>query len=217
MPTNARYRISRVITPAASLALVTLEQAKDVLGISLGDDSQDVRLTQQIDSVSRAVAHYCDRVFVLQTYRDQLRYVNNWLYPGQPIRTRQYPILIDDTGVPVLTVTEDGTDVAAWDISPDTGELWRLDGVMLAAWAGASIVIDYAAGFAEIPADVQGAALEWLTSRWYSVGRDSALRSETIPDLISVTYAGDMGAGTSGGSVPPGARELLDPYRLWSL
>lgn len=217
MATNVRYRISRVITPAASLALVSVDQAKEVLGIDWEDTSQDVRLAQQIDSVSRAVNNYCDRVFVAQSYRDQLRYVHNWLSAGEALRTRQYPILLDEAGEPIVAITEDGAEVTAWDVSPDTGELWRLDGVMLANWAGTTIVIDYAAGFDPIPADVQGATLEWLTSRWYSVGRDSALRSETIPDLITVTYAGEMGAGTSGGSVPRGTCELLDPYRLWSL
>ena len=67
------YRITRVITPAESLALVSVDQAKAALGIDIADTSQDAALQAQIDSVSAAVNNWCDRVFVVQTYRDQIR------------------------------------------------------------------------------------------------------------------------------------------------
>ena len=219
MPTNVRYSITRVITPADSLALVSLDDAKVVLGIDPADTSKDAALTQQIDAVSAAVNNLCNRIFAVQTYQDQFRYVYNWLYSGEPLRTRQFPIVVDDTGVPLVTVSEDGAavDVAAWDVYPEDGALYRLDGTSVAGWMGTTILVDYTAGYDPIPADVQGAALEWLTARWFAVGRDPALRSETVPDLISQVYAGDAGAGTSGGAIPPGARDLLAPYKLWSV
>jgi hypothetical protein len=219
MPTNVRYSITRVITPADSLALVSLDDAKVVLGIDAADTSKDAALTQQIDAVSAAVNNYCNRVFAVQSYQDQFRYVYNWLYSGEPLRTRQFPIVVDDAGVPLVAVFEDGAavDVAAWDVYPEEGALYRLDGTTVAAWLGTTLLVDYTAGYDPIPADVQGAALEWLTARWFALGRDPALRSETVPDLISQVYAGDAGAGTSGGAIPPGARDLLAPYKIWSV
>jgi hypothetical protein len=219
MPTNVRYQITRVVTPAESLALVTLDQAKAALGIDPADTSQDAALQQQIDAVSAAVNNYCNRIFAVQGYQDTLRYVNNWLHAGQPLRTRQFPIVVDDQGVPLIAVIENGgtLDVTYWEVYPDQGTLYRLDGDMTGAWTGTTMLVDYTAGFDPIPPDVQGAALEWLTARWHAVGRDPALRSETIPDLISQVYAGEQGAGTSAGSMPPGARDLLGAYRIWSV
>lgn len=213
------YRITRVITPAASLALVTLDDAKTALGIDPTDTSQDAALARHIDSVSAAINNWCDRVFVVQTYRDQIRNGSGgW---SEPLVTRQYPIVLDDSGVPIVAVTEDGAivDPTLIEVYPETGSLYRLDSRATApgGWSAALIVVDYAAGFEPIPPDVQAAALEWLTARYHAVGRDPALRSETIPDLISTVYAGDMGAGTGAGSMTPGARDLLEPYRIWTL
>jgi hypothetical protein len=209
-----RYRITRVITPADSLALVTLDQAKAALGIDLADTSQDTALTQHIDAVSIAVNNYCSRIFAVQTYRDQLR--NAYGGFGEALVTRQYPIVVE-AGTD-LVVTEDGAvlDPTLYEVDPDTGRLYRLYSASSAAsaWTAPLILVDYTGGFNPIPPDVQGAALDWVTTRWHAAGRDPALRSETIPDVISQVYAGDAGAGTSAGAIPPGARDLLTPYRL---
>jgi len=207
------YRITRVVTPAESLALVSVDDAKAALGIDPSDTSQDAALARQIDSVSVAINHFCDRVFVVQTYRDQIR--NGRGAWGEPLVTRQYPIVYDDSGVPIVAITEDGAllDPAAIEVYPETGSLYRLD----SAWTAALITVEYVAGYTVIPPDVQAAALEWLTARYHAAGRDPALRSETIPDLITQVYAGDMGAGTGAGSMTPGARDLLEPYRLMTL
>lgn len=50
--------------------------------------------------------------------------------------------------------------------------------------------------------------------RWAAIRR---LRSETVPDLITQVYAGDGGAGTSAGAMPPGTRDLLGPYKIWTV
>ncbi len=210
------YRITRVVTPAESLALVTLDDAKAALGIDPADTSQDAALTRMVDSISMAINNWCDRIFAVQTYRDQIR--NGRGAWGEPLVTRQYPILLDDSGVPIVEVAENGAviDAALLEVYPETGSIYRLDSGSTApsAWAAALITVDYTAGFDPIPADVQAASLEWLTARYHSAGRDPALRSETIPDLITQVYAGDSGAGTSAGSMTPGVRELLEPYRL---
>jgi hypothetical protein len=213
-PTN--YRITRVIAPASSLALVSLDQAKVALGIDPADTSKDALIQQYIDQVSLAIDNYCDRTFVRQTYRDQNRYVCNWLAPGKPLMTRQWPIPLDDGGAPVLTVSEDSAlvDPVQWEVEIETGSLYRLDtSAAVNSWTGNLIVIDYDAGYDEIPPDVQGAALEYLMVRWSSAGRDPALRSETIPDVISQTYTDTTIAGAT--AVPSGVRDWLTPYRRW--
>jgi hypothetical protein len=211
------YRISRVIVPAGSLALITLDQAKAALGIDPADTSQDAALTHQIDAVSTAIDNWCGRTFVRQTYRDQLRFVCNWLGPGEPLVTRQWPIPVDVDGEPILTATEDGTilDQAMWEANIDSGELYRLDGSnMAASWTGSTVILDYDGGYDEIPADVQSAALEWLTGRWAAQGRDPALRSESIPDVITQVWSSDA-VSTTTSSMPSLVRDWLTPYQRW--
>jgi hypothetical protein len=210
----SRYQFSRVVTPATDTALITLEQAKLVLGIADTDDSQDPIIQTQIDAVSAGICNYCDRAFVVQTYRDQLMYPSMGF--GEPLRARQYPIQLDDVGVPTLfTVTVDGNviDPTSYDLDAENGRAYMING----GWAGATILLDYTAGFAEIPADVQAAANEWLTSRWLSRGRDPAVTSEAIFEVITTTYSETGGATGSGegGGPPPGVCNWLTPYRMW--
>ena len=218
MPTNPRYHLTRVVTPATSMALMTLDEAKAALGIPLADTSHDAALTMQIEAVSVAANQYCNRVFVVQTYQDTFRYLTNWLYSGQPLRTRQFPIVVDE-GVPLVAVIENGAELdgALWEVYPEQGALYRLDGGLVGEWLGTSIIVDYTAGYDPIPPDVRSAALEWLGARWGGTGRDPSLRSETIPDLITQVY--DSGASSSAGTtaIPGGTRDLLAPYRIWAV
>jgi hypothetical protein len=207
------YTITRVITPAASLSLVTVADAKTAIGLDPTDTSQDATLQRIIDSVSSAISQYCDRIFVRQTYRDQLRSVCTWLDWGQELLTRQWPIPLDGTGVPVLAVTENGTllDPSLFEVNVETGAVWRFDDASnLSGWTATPILIDYDAGYDVVPSDVQGAALEWLTGRWFAIGQDPALRSETIPDVIASTWDKPT---TSGSSLPATVRDWLAPYR----
>jgi hypothetical protein len=209
------YRISRVVTPAASMALLTLDQAKAYLGIT--DTAQDALLTTYIDSVSAAVNNYCDRIFVRQGYSDQFRYLYHWLAPGKPLRTRQFPIATDIAAAPVLTVTENGAaiDPTGWEVELNTGAVYRLDTLgAVTSWTGTSIVLAYDGGYDDIPSDVESAAIDWLNARWASKDRDPALRREEIPDVIMQMWEP---ANLMASSVPPGARDLLAPYRLLSV
>jgi hypothetical protein len=209
------YRITRVITPAASFALVTVADAKAAIGIDPADTSQDAILGQQIDAVSLAINNWCNRIFVVQTYQDQLR--NPHLCWAEPIVTRQYPV--DDV---TLAITVDGTavDPTLFEVYPETGRLYPLTlstadtGVSCAGvWCGSVILVDYTAGFDVIPADVQGAALEWVNARWNAIGRDPALRSETIPDVITQVWGGNDPSSAS--AMPDACHEWLFPYRIW--
>ena len=110
------------------MALVTLEQAKAALGIDPADTSQDAALTAQIEAVSIAANNYCGRIFVVQSYQDTMRHVYNWLYAGEPLRTRQFPIVVSE-GEPLVAVIENGAvvDVSLWEVYPEEGALYRLE------------------------------------------------------------------------------------------
>jgi len=206
------YRISRTVVPAASLALVTVEQAKATLGIEAADTSQDAALQALIGQVSAAVHRYIDRVLVQQGYRDQFRYVSNWMALGEPLALWQYPVALDEDGYPVAAIVQDGAaiDAALYETDDERGLLYSIDASGAYGWTGLLITVDYTAGYDPIPEDVQAAALDWLTARWNSEGRDPSLRSETVPDVLAQTYAGADPMASSG--IPGTARDLLAPY-----
>jgi hypothetical protein len=134
---------------------------------------------------------------------------------------------VDAEGVPLVAVTEDGVtlDPGYLEVYPETGAVYRLDGAMgPSSWGAALLVIDYTAGYVEIPADVQGACLEWVGMRYGAVasgavGRDPGLRSETIPDLITQVYtSGDTSSTSSAAmAMPASVQAWLVPYRIWSV
>lgn len=222
MALSAAYRISRTVLPAASLDLVTLAQAKAVLGIDASDTSQDAIISAHIAQVSAAINNYCDRIFVRQGYRDQFRQCSAWLGYGEPLWTRQSPIAVDGTGMAIAAVAQNGVtiDPAYWEVDVERGTFYSTDGgYVMGSWIGDTVVIDYTGGFDPIPADVEGAALEWLAGR-YSLGGAMAgpmpgLRSETIPDLIEQTWS-DAAAASSASTMPPGVTQTLNFYRkVW--
>ncbi len=208
-------QISIVTAAASSLWLVTLDAAKDALSVT--DDTQDGLIGRQIGQVSAAINTYCNRVFVRQSYRDQFRYACNWVGYGNPLMLSQAPIALTD-GDLVLVASEDGAavDTTGWDVDRNTGALYRLNtSGGYSSWAGALVSVDYDAGYDLIPDDVQAAALEWLGARWSTRGRDPALRSLTIPDVVSESYFDPTAASAAG--MPSGAKNTLDQYRRWSL
>jgi hypothetical protein len=216
---SSNYQFTRVITPAQSMALISLDQAKDALGIASSDTSQNGILGRQIAQVSAAIQTYCDRIFVRQGYRDQFRYVSNWLDFGEPLRTRQYPIAADQDGLPVVLINEAGIilSVTDWEVFEEAGSLYRLDSAgSISMWTGQSITVDYDGGYDVIPDDIQAAAAEWLGASWVSRGRDPLIRSETIPDVITQVYQ-SASTSTSAFTIPGGCRDLLAKYMAISL
>jgi len=209
---RTEYRISRTVVPAGSLALVTVEQAKATLGIDAADTSQDTALAALIDHVSAAIHRYIDRILVQQGYRDQFRYVANWMFVGEPLALWQYPVTLNEDGAAVAAIVQDGNtvDAALYEANDERGLLYSIDASGAYAWTGLLITVDYTAGYDPIPDDVQAAALDWLTARWHSEGRDPSLRSETVPDLLAQTYAGVDPMAATG--IPGTARDLLAPY-----
>lgn len=101
-------------------------------------------------------------------------------------------------------------DPALWELDNDNGSIYRLDtSAMIYCWTARVVVLDYDGGYDTVPADVQGAALEYLTSRWAARGRDPALRRETIPDVIQQDWYTDATTPSMSSTV----RDWLSPYQ----
>jgi hypothetical protein len=78
-------RTIKVVTPATSFDLLTLDEAKLLLGIDPTDTSSDVQLALMISIYSQTIAEYCHRVFaretVVETWREEFNgrlFLSHW-------------------------------------------------------------------------------------------------------------------------------------------
>ena len=63
----------KVITPADSYALLTLDELKLAFGIPLTDTTRDAQLQAMIDGYSDVIATLCNRTFAKETVEETWR------------------------------------------------------------------------------------------------------------------------------------------------
>lgn len=135
-------RTIKVLEPASSFALMTLDEIKLALGIQPTDTSRDAQLQMLIDTYSDVIAVMCNRTFAKEKVEE------TWRGDGPPYENYRahlshWPIAQDA----VESVhAHDGTlvDPSAYEIETDSGKLTLLG--MLGGSAG-SIVVTYTGGY----------------------------------------------------------------------
>jgi hypothetical protein len=80
-------------------------------------------------------------------------------------------------------------------------------------WSGIPILVQYQAGYANLPDDLQDAALQLVKARWYARGRDPQIRSENVPGAYEAQYWFGAGPGSEG-DLPPSIKAMVDRYRV---
>lgn len=120
-------------------------------------------------------------------------------------------------------VTEDGIALAAGSdfIVKGNGRavrLCRLSGDRRCDWKPAKIVVTFKAGFAsvlsgKVAKDLEAAAIDQVKALFFGTDRDPAIRSESVPDVASVSYAIPGGDAMDAPLLSPGVRSMLRPWR----
>ena len=82
----------KVLTPAANFDLLTLDEAKEMLGMSTNDTSSDQQLQLFIDISSQTVMRLCNRIFAREEIRESWREING----GHRIFPSHWPIWEED-------------------------------------------------------------------------------------------------------------------------
>src|SRR5580765_1806184 len=200
----------KVLEPAESYALLTLEEMKVALGMAPADTSQDAPLQMMIDQYSDVIATMCKRVFakekVTETWRgDPPPYENNRIY------LTHYPVA--DADIESVN-SPDGTviDAANYEIENLTGKL------SLAGSSAASIVVTYTGGYApdEIPP-----ALKAATQLMVQAGRaqlahaGGGIRSVVHGDARVDYFEGGSGQGGPVSIAGQTVTNLLTSYMRW--
>lgn len=206
--------VSSVVTPAGSYDLTTLATVKDELGLTT--TTSDASLARYITAASKTAMQFCNRVFAVETVLDQfwpqrdpgVRIVVNG---PDPLQLSRYPVVAGQLG----GVTENGvTLVENTDFLCDyaLGRLIRLDDLGYpTAWRQWPISAQYGAGFATIPADVADAVIKLVSMRYFAKGRDPALKSESVPGVLSQSW---NAAADRDGNLPGDIAGQLWNYRV---
>jgi hypothetical protein len=139
-------RIIEILTPATSTSLITLDEAKLMMGLALTDQSEDQQLAFWCDINSETVARICNRVFAREEVREEWRELNG----GWRIFPSHWPIKQEDiisVESPMGTVLDPIT--GGYELEEQSGkiELFGTDGSSGgAAWAE-PVVVHYWGGY----------------------------------------------------------------------
>lgn len=205
------YSILTVTAAALTYDLTTLAVVKDELSIS--DGASDATLLRYLSWASAALAQECNRVFPVETLKEEIWPTRNLapLRSGfEVLQLSRWPL------VSVASITENGTalvDGTDFRSIPALGQVIRLDGSgNIRSWCGTPIVSIFNAGYSPIPGDLADAATRMVRNRYRAKGRDSALVSEDIPGVRNSRWW--IATGNEAGNVPPDIADLLSSYRV---
>lgn len=151
------------------MSLVSLADLKDYLGIDSGDTSQDTFLNSEIALFDSAVQNYCNRVFEVNTYTEEI-------YRDDFDPSKNYHLLYHHPVVSVSSVTEKApnqTDESlTYRIERRTGKLviTNDDGAKTRMWqnyySGAYLEIVYDAGYLSVPAEIKECIFQLIEQRF---------------------------------------------------
>lgn len=101
-----------------------------------------------------------------------------------------------------------------FEIARERGEIMRLfsDGYV-SKWPVAKIAVEYSAGYAEIPDDLQDACIDLVKARWFARTRDPMLRDENIEGVYSASYWFGTGPGAPN-DLPAYVADKLSRFRV---
>jgi hypothetical protein len=214
--------ISTVLVAAPSYDLTTLDNIKDDLAIPATDTSSDATLGRFITEQSALVAQYCNQVFAVETVQDVI-IPDRDPYPYQvagmvaELQLSRWPVASITSVVDQVVTGVSNTLVAGTDFLLDAARGWltKIDPNTgnPTGWAPDQYTIQYQAGYATVPADLEMAVLRLVTARFKARGRDPFLRSQGEPNIGTEQYwVGAMPGQT--GPFPPDIAAVLEKYRV---
>jgi uncharacterized phiE125 gp8 family phage protein len=193
----------QVLTPAASLDLTILANAKEHLGITGG--ALDTKIQTWIKQASDAIASHCSRVFGQETVKETFF-----------ITCETDALVLDRFPVSAITsVLVDGVALTSADHVCDhrSGILSKVSRDTLINWRIGKVEVTYVGGYLllpDLPYDLEQACLKMVQYSYSQSGRDMAAKRIEIPGVQTVDYW--VGAMGKAGELPPDVAALVGPY-----
>lgn len=203
--------IATITTAPERVALTTLDRVK--LELDISTDANDTLLTTKINEASSDIEAHVSRSFAYAGMTE--RFWGDPNYADYLILNR-WPV----GAITSVTVDDELVDSDEYRLDETTGQLYRLDasGYPCQWFWCKDVVIVYTGGYElpgadnpTLPAAIEAAAVELVTSYWTERGRDPRVRSEEIPGIGSVSYW--VGAVGAAGDLPPSVVSKISPFR----
>lgn len=217
----------KVLMPAATNDLTSLEAVRRDLGIADDDTSQDERLSDLIATASDLLAQHLNRDGLGRETLEQTARPRSTgpIILARDLNPRIESVTLDGAALDPGAYHLDGSLLHRVHLGNGAGGVWAHNGFAVVSpfagggWCGRHVVIRYTAGFellGELPRAIEQACRDLIYSLHASVGRDQSriVRSETVEGIGSVTYATSV-AATGGGGVLPIAPDRLMALERW--
>jgi hypothetical protein len=207
-------RIIEVLTPATSFELLTLDEAKLLMGLSTTDTSEDAQLSLFVDINSATVMRLCNRIFAREECREEWRELNG----GYRIFPSHWPIYdgdIESVESPMGTVL----DPSAYELEEESGKIeffgacaWT-EPVVVTYWGGYDLPDD-----APLPLKRAVAMLNLQSKLLASMGTIAGIRTLAhkearvqFHDPVKILEAA-LGGGGAGNPMQAGVMQILSRY-----
>lgn len=187
------------------MSWITLDEAKQRLGIDCTDPSQDTEVQAAVDYAIALIEEYCQRNF------EEQQQTEAFFKPGKVLYLKNWPV------AQINEITVDGEVQTDFRYTLDmiTGTVYLQ--TEFNRYSHDLISFDYTAGYNPVPAALKNAALDLVNARYQTADEDPTrgpVKFERIDGSISVSY-GDPGSSTEGSAY--GAlqsyRMVIDMYR----
>jgi len=174
--------------------LTTLAAAKEWLGIPSTTTTDDALLSKHVSRVSAAAESYMGRTIASASYTETVngRGTSKLAFHRIPV-TAVASVTVNGVGIPSRTSP---TSVG---FSFDT-QLLYLSGYTFTKGVQ-NVVLQYTAGFASIPADLEGVVLEILALRWANKDRVGVSSKALAGEQVSWFH-----------NAPQDMKDVLDSY-----
>ena len=200
----------KILTPATSFALMTLDELKIALGAPTGTTVSDQQWEWLIDANSATISELCNRVFASEEVEESWRdLVNRRVY------LTHYPVKAAD----IQSVTTNGTDRLDYELEEASGKL------SIFTDPAEPIVVTYTGGF-ELPDEAPmplKQALTLMAANWkaqLAMVQVTGVRMIAHKEARVMFHTPTTGAAGHTGpwaGIPPAAESILTQYcRFWA-
>lgn len=186
------------------MSWITLDQAKERLGIPCTDPSRDAQVQSAIDYSIALVETYCRRQF------EQLLYTQEFFPAGLVVYLRNWPLVSIDN---IYLDDEEQLDVE-YTIDPIRGVVYFKTGFVTASNPELLRLV-YTAGYNPIPENLLNATLDVVMARYNTSDDDPSrgpIKMERMEGSVSVSYGTPGGANPETGALNPHLM-VLNTYR----
>jgi hypothetical protein len=169
-----------IVTPATDPNLLTIEQLRVVAGLAANDASRDTELTALGQQITADICSACRvrsdgvnpptlrREVVRETFRE--RGCHSTLFLSRMFATD------------IISASDAGNALVSTDtyLDGEAGMVHRVSGAGDLYWRFGDAVVQYEAGFDEVPADLVGIAMDLARLRLSAASVDPLVKSTTV-------------------------------------